>query len=92
MNDKSHTYLGSGKGALSSIDLSLCHPSLFLDFYWSVCEDQHGVIIFSIVLESIQTSDEDHDPKWILNKANWVLFHYLCDQILIVAVPFPFSV
>ena len=64
----------------------------FFDFYWSVCEDQHGVIIFSIVLESIQTSDEDHDPKWILNKASWVLFHYLCDQILIVGVPFPFSV
>ena len=42
MNDKTNTFLGSGKGTLSALDLSFCHPSLYLDFDWSVCEDQHG--------------------------------------------------
>ena len=82
MNDKSNTFLDSGKGTLSALDLSLCHPSLYLDFDWSVCEDQHGSDHFPIVIESIQTHEEDHIAKWKLNKANWDLFHTLCDESL----------
>ena len=82
MNDKSHTYLHPATGTLSSLDLSFCHPSLFLDFDWSVCEDQHGSDHFPIVMESINSSAEDHNPKWKLNKANWEQFHLLCDQFL----------
>ena len=75
MNDKSNTFLDSGKGTFSALDLSLCHPSLYLDFNWSVCEDQHGSDHFPIVIESLQTREEEHNPKWKLNKANWDLFH-----------------
>ena len=82
MNDKSNTFLDSGKGTLSALDLSLCHPSLYLDFDWSVCEDQHGSDHFPIVIESIQTHEEDHITKWELNKANWDLFRTLCDESL----------
>ena len=63
MNDKSNTFLDSGKGTLSALDLSLCHPSLYLDFDWSVCEDQHGSDPFPIVIESIQAHEEDHNAK-----------------------------
>ena len=83
MNDKPNTFLDFlGKGTLSALDLSLCHPSLYLDFDWSVCEDQHGIDHFPIVIESINTFEEDHNPKWKLNKANWHLFHTLCDESL----------
>ena len=82
MNDKSHTYLDSGKGTFSSIELSLCHPSIFLDYDWSVCEDQHGSDHFPIIIESLQHSSEDHNPKWKLNKADWDLFHSLCEESL----------
>ena len=82
MNDKSNTFLDSGKGTLLALDLSLCHPSLYLDFDWSVCEDQHGSDHFPIVIESIKTFEEDHNPKWKLNKANWDLFHTLYDESL----------
>ena len=88
MNDTSHSYLDSGKGTFSSIDFSLCYPSLFLDFDWSVCEDQHGSDHFPIVIESIQTPAENHNPKWKLNKANRDLFHFLCDQTI---TPSPLS-
>ena len=81
MNDKSKTFLDSGKGTLSALGLSLCHPSLYLDFDWSVCEDQHGSDHFPIFIENIQTH-EDHNAKWKLNKANWDLFHTLCDESL----------
>ena len=66
MNDKSNTF----------------HPYLYLDYEWSVCEDQHGSDHFPIVIESIKTLEEDHNPKWKLNKANWDLFYTLCDEFL----------
>ena len=40
---------------------------------------------FPIVIESIPTQEEDHNAKWKLNKANWDLFHTLCDESLTTA-------
>ena len=82
MNDKSYTYLHPATGSFFSLDLSLCHPSLLLDFDWSVCEDQHGSDHFPIVIERVIASAEDHNPKWKLNKANWEQFHSLCNNFL----------
>ena len=82
MNDKSHTYLHPATGNFSSLDLSLCHPSLLLDFDWSVCEDQHGSDHFPIIIESINSAAEEHSPKWKLNKADWEQFYSLCAQSL----------
>ena len=82
MNDKSNTFLDSGKGTLSALALPLCHPSLYLHFDWSVCEDQHVSDHFPIVIESIQTHEEDHNAKWKLNKANWDLYHTLFNESL----------
>ena len=82
MNDKSNTYLDSGKGTFSSLDLSLCHPSLYLDYDWSVCEDQRGSDHIPILIESVQTHDEAHNPKWKLIKADWDSFHTLCNESL----------
>ena len=39
---KQPTYLHPPTGNYSVIDLSLCHPSIYLDFDWSVCDDLHG--------------------------------------------------
>ena len=35
-NNKSHTYLQPATGTYSAIDLSICDPSLFLDYKWKV--------------------------------------------------------
>ena len=47
-----------------------------------VCEDQHGSDHFPVIIESLQHSSEDHNPKWKLNKADWDLFHSLCEESL----------
>ena len=60
------------------IYLSLCHPSLSLDFSWSVCKDQHHSDHFPILIGSNTSTVEDHNPKWKLNKANWEVFQSLC--------------
>ena len=82
MNDKSYTYIHPATGKSSSLDLSLCHPSLYLDFEWRVNDVQHGSDRFSVVIESIISSEEDHNTKWKLNKTNWELFISLCDEHL----------
>ena len=80
MNDKSHTYLHPATGNFSSLDLSLCHPSLLLDFDWTVSEDQHGSDHFPVIIESVNNSTNDHNAKSKLNKANWELYHSLCEE------------
>ena len=82
MNDKSHTYLHPATGKFSSLDLSICHPSLLLDFDWTVTEGQYGSNHFSVIIESVNTSTSDHNTKWNLNKANWESYHSLCDESL----------
>ena len=78
MNDKSYTYLHPATGHFSSLDLSLCHPSLFLDFNWSVYDDQCDH--FQVIIENVNSSSNDHNSKWKLNKANWELYHFLCAE------------
>ena len=69
--------------SFTSIDLSFCHPSLFLDYNWSVYEDQHNSDHFPILIEQNTFSTEDHNPKWKLNRANWDLFNTLCTDKLV---------
>ena len=83
MNDKSHTYHCPRTKSFKFIDLSFCHPSLFLDYNWSVCEDQHNSDHFPIIIEQNTFSTEDHSPKWKLNRANWDLLNTLCTGKLI---------
>ena len=82
MNDKLNTFLDTGKGTFSSLDLSLCHPSPYLDYNWSVCEDQHGSDHVPFIIESHQSACKDHNPKWKLNNANCDLFPTLCNESL----------
>ena len=84
MNDKSYTYHSPSTKSFTSIDLSFCHPSLFLDYNRYVCEDQHNSDHFPIIIEQNTFSAEDHNPKWKLNIANWDLFNTLCTGKLIL--------
>ena len=74
MNDKSHTYLHPATGNFSSL--------LLLDFDWTVSEDQHGSDHFPVIIDSVNNSTNDHNAKWKLNKANWELYHSLCEGSL----------
>ena len=76
MNDKSCT--SPSTKSFTSIDISFCNPSLFLDYNWSVCNDQHNSDHFPIIIEKNIFSTENHNSKWKLNRANWDLFNTLC--------------
>ena len=77
-NDDTPTYLHRATGSFISIDLSMCSPSLFMDFTWRVEEDIHGGDHFPIILESHYHPPDDRPPKWQFHKADWNLFKDLC--------------
>ena len=49
--------------------LTMCSPSLFMDFTWKVEEDLHGSNHFPITLESHYHPPDDRPPKWQFHKA-----------------------
>ena len=51
-NDKRNTYLHPATGSYTAIDLSLCHPSIYLDFTWDVGDDLCGSDHFPIFFTS----------------------------------------
>ncbi|XP_063436487.1 uncharacterized protein LOC134717918 [Mytilus trossulus] len=77
-NDGSNTYLHPGNGSYSSIDITICDPSLLLDYSWRVHDDLCGSDHFPIVLEHLFNSAQQRVPRWKLDKADWSLFENLC--------------
>ena len=78
----SHTYLHSASGTFTAIDLTLCSPSLFLDFSWKVGPDPCGSDHFPILMENNGPPSLERDQRWKLAKANWDQFHHLCNTCL----------
>jgi hypothetical protein len=79
LNDKSHTYLHPATGTFSSLDLSICSPSLYLDYQLSVHDDLCGSDHFPTILTNDWTSDSEPISRWKFSKADWSLFSNLCN-------------
>ena len=77
MNDGSYTYLHSGSGTFTAIDLSLCTPGIFMDLDFEVESDTYGSDHFPIVLRCGGAAPESV-PRWNLNRAEWNDFRELC--------------
>ena len=59
LNEKT-TYISSPPtGNYYTIELSLCNPSIYLDFDWSVCDDLHGSEHFPILIKETESSDDE---------------------------------
>ena len=55
----------------SAIDLSLCSPSIYLDFVWTVDEYLNGRDHYPIHLKFARTAPSDAPIKWKENEADW---------------------
>ena len=82
LNNKTSTYLHSATGSRTSIDLSLCDPSLMLDLSWTVHDDLCGSDHFPIIIKNNKPAVYPTVAKWKLNKADWIMFHEMCEQQL----------
>ena len=79
-NEDTPTHLHPATGSFTSIDITMCSPSLFIDFTWRVEDDLHGSEHFPIILESHYHPQGDRSPKWQFHKADWNHFKYLCSE------------
>ena len=77
-NDKSPTYLHPASGTFSTLDLSICSPSLFLDYEFKVHDDLCGSDHFPTILTSTSPQITDSIPRFKFSKANWELFQQQC--------------
>ena len=80
-NSKAPTYLHPATGTYSSIDLSLCHLTLFVDFKWRVHSDLCGSDHFPIILETEKINENrERHASWKVRKSDWDEFGRLCSQ------------
>ena len=77
-NDKSSTYLHPATGHYSSLDLSICSPTILLDYDFKVHDDLCGSDHFPTVLTNTSSPISDQVPRWKLSKADWGKFQFLC--------------
>ena len=77
LNQKKPTYINPANGTTSSIDLTMCDPSSFLDYTWTTYEDTCGSDHYPIII-SYNNSTQSHTPRWNMNKADWTNFKQLC--------------
>ena len=82
LNNKTPTYLHPATGSRTSIDLSICDPSLMLDLSWTVHDDLCGSDHFPIIIQNNKPVPQATISKWKLNKADWTLFHDLSEHQL----------
>jgi exonuclease III len=82
LNDGSVTYLHPATGSKSAIDLSMCDPSMYLDFDWSVHDDLCGSDHFPVILKSSKPVHTTVNQTWKLTKADWCGFAQMCSTEL----------
>ena len=77
-NDGSYTFLHSGNGSYSAIDLSFASPTLFKRFSWEVHDDCCGSDHFPIILRALEDDNHTKQQRWKFKKADWTTFKTLC--------------
>ena len=81
-NDGSPTHYTSFSGNFSHLDLSICDPSLLLEFDWKVHDDLCGSDHFPILLSSNNPTVDTDLEKFLFKAANWDAFAARCSSIL----------
>ena len=77
-NDGSSTFIHSGNGTYSAIDLSFASPTLFDRFSWDVHDDCSGSDHFPIILRAVENDDYTKPRRWKFKQADWTTFKTLC--------------
>ena len=82
LNNGSVTYVHPASGSTSALDLSVCSPSLVLDYEWSTHDDLCGSDHFPVVLNATSNDEDPSLNRWNFGKADWLSFRALCQSRL----------
>ena len=80
LNDSVHTRFDTYHQTSSLLDLSLCHPSVYMDVACEISSDRLGSDHHPIIITA-NTSDHpvpERVPKWNFKKAKWDAFQDQC--------------
>ena len=80
LNDGSSTYIHPATGSTSALDLSICGPSLVLDYEWNIHEDLCGSDHFPIILTSNAVKEEAAPNGWNFKRADWLSLQTHCSS------------
>ena len=62
--------------------ISICGPSLVLDYEWNIHEDLCGSDHFPVILTSNTVEEEAAPNRWNFKKADWLSFQPQCSSEL----------
>ena len=82
LNDGSLTYIHPATGSTSALDLSICGPSLVLDYEWNIHEDLCESDHFPVILTSNAVEEEAAPNRCNFKKADWLSFQVQCTSEL----------
>ena len=78
LNDGSATYIHPATSSTSALDLSICGPSLVIDYEWNIHEDLCGSDHFPVILTSNAVGEDAAPNRWNFKKADWLSFQAQC--------------
>ena len=81
LNDGLSTYIHPATSSTSALDLSICGPSLVLDYEWNIHEDLCESDHFPVILTS-NVVEEAAPNRWNFKKADWPSFQAQCSSEL----------
>ena len=81
-NKNMFTYIHPATGSKTSIDLTICDPSLVVDLDWTVHDDLCGSDHYPIIVKCSKPQGIQAVQRWKLTKADWDSFSVLCEQRL----------
>jgi len=82
LNKKSATCIHPATGSQTSINLSICDPSLVLDLSWTVHDDLCSSDHYPLIIKSNKPIPLSLPSRWKLLKADWSTFQELCEENL----------
>ncbi|WP_419648222.1 hypothetical protein, partial [Thiolapillus sp.] len=78
LNTGEPTYRHHSHHSFSVPDVSICDPSLALEFDWLTHKDLCGSDHFPIILKTSLRDDEPAAEHWKFDRADWMSFRTLC--------------
>ena len=83
-NNKYPTRDDEYHGTSSLLDLTICQPSIFLDFDCNVFKNRHGSDHYPVhlIYNSTDSLDNERRPRWNFKKADWTTFRQMCHNMI----------
>ena len=75
------TYYSKTHGTFSTVDITICSPTIVDRFEWHVSDDLYSSDHFPIIISYLKNIPGNHIPSYNINKADWNKYSLLTREI-----------